>query len=448
MRVLVVNDHATVGGAAQLFRRTNALLRQAGHHVVEVTGDALDRTLKAQVRNRVGPWRQSVQLWRRELVGNAHQLYYPALFAQLTRVLQDGRIDVAHVHNVHTRLSPQVIPFLRRRGVPVVYQVNDYSFFCNTFWAYNRRLDAPCQRCLRGSPLWALRYGCVSSLGVNRVDRAALQALTRGVLAVQRPWAQADRFLVTSDVASALLTEWGVARERQTKIWNPILEAEVDVPRRLGEEIVFYGTYLPSKGAETFAAALEHVAPGCRLGVYLMAMTPAYAARLRTVAERRGLALTVDSTLRWERGLRERVAEARAVVVPSQWWVTSENVVYEAMWLGKAVILSRMGGNIELVVEGETGLFFEPRDSYGLADAINRLWTDAPVAARMGEAARARARTRYSATRFLTVLEGAYHTAMGRTAYRRSREPVAEAEFVRQQVDAVHQRAKELADHA
>ena len=408
MNILALNDEPTIGGAAQLFRRTNELLRRRGHQVVEVTGAHLSRVSQA---GRSQPFRRLRQL-QGELAANVRHLYDPQLIAFLRRLLDRTPVDVAHVHNVHGRLSTQVFPFLKRRRIPVAYQVNDYFFFCNTYCAYNRRLDQPCKRCIRGNVLGAIRDGCVGNLGPPHVGRALLQAMKRFALIATNPWKHVDLFLVTSDQASALLEEWGVDRARQHKLFNPMLEEEFTVPTRLGEEVMFYGTCLPTKGVETFCAALEHVDPACRIGVYLSGMTPEYEARLQTLAQRRGIRLCVDSTLRWNNGLRERLASSRAVVVPSQWWMTSENVVYEAMLLGKPVVVSRIGGNVELVEHGQTGFFFEPRNEQELARYINLLSLDADLANRMGTEARVRSHEQFAESVFLKRLEAAYHRAI------------------------------------
>ena len=411
MNILALNDESVLGGAAQLFRRTNAILRRHGHHVVEVTGAHL-ASGERMGRRGGGASQHRLRQLCVEVAANIRHVCDPRLIRYLSRLLDQTPVDVAHVHNVHGRLSTHLFPFLKQRKIPIVYQVNDYFFFCNTYCAYNRRLDQPCKRCIHGNVWWAIRYGCVNNLGNNRVDRALLQAVKRLTLIVGRPWRHVALFLVTSDQAASLLEEWGVSRQYQCNIFNPMLDEEFTMPKQLGEEVIFYGTCLPNKGIETFAAALEHVHPTCRIGVYLAAMTSEYAARLRTLAHRRGIELRMDSSLRWENGLRERLASARAIVVPSQWWATSENVVYEAMLFGKPVIVSRIGGNIELVDHGHTGFLFTPRNERELAHYINLLSSDADLASRMGGEARVRSLARFTEATFLRQLESTYRRAI------------------------------------
>ena len=153
---------------------------------------------------------------------------------------------------------------------------------------------------------------------------------------------------------SELLQQWGVGLDRQHQMRNPMNLEDFQGPVGIGDEIVLFGTDLAVKGVEVFRSALEYVDPGCQIGVYLAGMRPEYAESLLEVGQRRNQKVRCDSSLRWKTGLRELLArEARAIIVPTKWWVTSENVVYEGLLLGKPVITSGSGGNAELVEHGK-----------------------------------------------------------------------------------------------
>ena len=65
----------------------------------------------------------------------------------------------------------------------------------------------------------------------------------------------------------------------------------------------------------------------------------------------------------------------------------------EAMSCGVPVIASRVGGVPEVVIDGETGLLAPVGDIAAMAAHVVRLLADAPLRARLGHAARARAET-------------------------------------------------------
>lgn len=61
-------------------------------------------------------------------------------------------------------------------------------------------------------------------------------------------------------------------------------------------------------------------------------------------------------------------------------------VAIEAMAAGVPVVAARHGGLLDIVVDEETGLHFEPRDASALADAIARLASDEALRKRLGTA--------------------------------------------------------------
>ena len=79
-------------------------------------------------------------------------------------------------------------------------------------------------------------------------------------------------------------------------------------------------------------------------------------------------------------------------------WLT----VAEAMWKGRPVVASRVGGIQEQIVDGRTGVLLEdPRDLAAFGTAVRRLLHDAGRTARMGAAAREEVRDHFLGPRHL-----------------------------------------------
>jgi glycosyltransferase involved in cell wall biosynthesis len=89
--------------------------------------------------------------------------------------------------------------------------------------------------------------------------------------------------------------------------------------------------------------------------------------------------------------LRDLYARSRFVVMPLvdvdfDAGVTS---ITEAMAMGKAVIVTRTKGQVDVIHDGVEGIYVPPRDPEALRDAVTHLLDHPEEAARMGEAGRA-----------------------------------------------------------
>lgn len=106
------------------------------------------------------------------------------------------------------------------------------------------------------------------------------------------------------------------------------------------------------------------------------------------------------------------LAEADAFVLPSR----SEafpNGAIEAMAAGLPVIASAVGGLLDLIDDGETGVLVKPDDPVALADAIEALVVSPDRAAEIGAAAREQVTRRYGFDRMVRAFEDLYLGHLG-----------------------------------
>ena len=136
------------------------------------------------------------------------------------------------------------------------------------------------------------------------------------------------------------------------------------------------------------------------------------AGRLRKLAEELGVVEVVDFA-GFRPDVERWIAAADVVLVPSR-YEPFGMVAAEAAAAGKPVIASRVGGLREIVVEGETGLFFTPHDHNDLAEKIIELVKDYGRAVVMGLRGRSRAETLFSPERVAERLVRVYLSALKR----------------------------------
>jgi len=177
-----------------------------------------------------------------------------------------------------------------------------------------------------------------------------------------------------------------------------VIPSAVVLPERVGEpadppEVLFVGRLSPEKGILDLVQAadgipltvagdgpLRHRVPGALGFVQHNALPPLY---------ERAAVVAVPSH-------REGFGVACA----------------EAMAHARPVVASAVGGLLDLVVDGETGVLVPPRDVPALREALERLLADPGLCRRLGQAGRARVQERFSWPAVTDATIAAYEDAL------------------------------------
>ena len=290
--------------------------------------------------------------------------------------------DVLHLHNLHGGyFDLRVLPELSARQ-PTVLTMHDewlYTGHC-AYTLDSERWLTGCGSCPHLDSYPALR---VDGTAENWRRKAALYERSRLHVVAPSQWLleRAQRSMLAPAIASARVIPNGVGLE----LFAPGQREKRDDP-----VVVFAAQGArtnPYKDFATLRVALARVS------------TPATAIALGEAApEERVGAVTLRSEPFVGRGeIAERLRGADLFVLATR----ADNhplTVLEALACGVPVIASRVGGIPEQLTE-ETGVLVEPGDPEALARAIDELLADPERRARMGAAAAADARARFSLER-------------------------------------------------
>lgn len=104
-------------------------------------------------------------------------------------------------------------------------------------------------------------------------------------------------------------------------------------------------------------------------------------------------------------------ALSNVIVIPSR-RESFGRVATESMASARPVVASRVGGLVEAVVDGETGLLAPPDDPEALAAVLRTILADRELAARMGVAGRERYQSRFTITHMATARKRAWERAL------------------------------------
>jgi glycosyltransferase involved in cell wall biosynthesis len=190
------------------------------------------------------------------------------------------------------------------------------------------------------------------------------------------------------------------------------------VARRGGRpRILVIGRLVPRKGVDTVIEALCHV----RDAELVVAGGPDRAdlhrddeaLRLRRLAQDRGVAGRVIFAGQVPHEEIPALIRSADVVVSVPWYEPFGIVPVEAMACGVPVVASAVGGHLDTVIDGVTGLHVPPRAPGALAGRLRRLLTDPRLGRSLGAAAAEHARDRYPWSRIAAETEAVYHRVIG-----------------------------------
>jgi len=380
MKILLANKFFyRRGGSEAVFFDTADLLRKKGHAVAFFA--------MRNARNGDTPYAEffvpevvfgNGLALRKKIGAAARVLYSREAKRCVERLIEREKPDLVHLHNIYHQISPSILHSFRKYNLPVVMTLHDYKMACPT---YNLLLDGKvCERCRRGRYYRCLAVKCRDgSLPASLVSTLEMY-LHHKLLHI---YDLVDVFISPSHFLQGKLREMGFRREVDYLPHFLDLEA-FGVPDTTAPEVItYFGRLSREKGLETLLEA----ARGLSVKFQIIGEGPL---RERLVEEVRNLGignLAFHPHLPPER-LREEVRRSLFTVIPSVYYDNSPMAILESYALGKPVVGSRIGGIPELILEGETGVTFEPGNAPDLRAKILSLWSNPEKIAAMGKKAR------------------------------------------------------------
>ena len=279
-------------------------------------------------------------------------------------------------------------------------------------WCRRERI-AVVQTCDLYANIFGLPGAALAGVPVRIGSRRELNPdKTPGQIRLQRlAYRCATKVVANSEAARGILQSEGLAPESIAVIPNGI-DASAYPERSAGaaarpiRTVITVANLRPEKSHETLIDAARLLAADFPDVTFQMVGGGPRRAELETLVRAHQLEDRVQFL-----GHREDVgallAEADAFVLPSR----SEafpNGAIEAMAAGLPVIACRVGGLIDLIEHGRTGLLVDPGNAEALAGALRQVFTNRTEAARLGERARTQVRQRYGFERMVASFEDLY----------------------------------------
>lgn len=297
--------------------------------------------------------------------------------------------------------------YLRAERIQIVHAHDMYSNVFATFWARLARTPVviTSRRWWHSLPSSKLRLGNAAAFRVAGAVLANSAQVARSVretdgIPADRVWTVTN---FADDAAFAPVAE--EERAQQRRAWNvPDGAIVVGCVARL----------VPIKDHVTLVAAVAALrAQGHNVHLVLVGdgeCRPALEKQVATLGMKSAVTFTGEL---FHRANHHRAFDMSALVSISEGF---PNTIVEAMAAGVPVVATAVGGSVDAVADGETGLLVPPRSPEALASALLRLVESEPLRRAFGAAARERATLTYRAAPALLALQSMYDILLERAA--------------------------------
>jgi glycosyltransferase involved in cell wall biosynthesis len=289
--------------------------------------------------------------------------------------LDEVRPAVLHVHHLAGH-SASLLSVARRRGIPILYQVQDWWPVCarvNFFDSGHALCSGPApSKCARCHPMTNLQPGAVANSLLHRARRMWMRAQLANVDAVvmgsQFIADSYRRWRVLPSNTPVHVVPYGVPMHEPRILPRGLTSSR---PLRFG----YIGALLPHKGVHLCIQAFRELSGGqAELHVWGSSEDRAYVSALESSAADAGHIHFHGAFAETEKAALLRSLDV--LLMPSIGLESFGLVAREAMEQGVPVLASRRGALPELLTEGKGGDLFDPADPSDLARHITRVLDD------------------------------------------------------------------------
>jgi len=406
LKILMVDKYYYVkGGPERYFFEVQKVLERHGHTVIPFSMadeknvstpfadcfvDHIDFDYKNPMQKLIGAPRA---------VGRVIYSFHAR--RQLEKLIARVKPDVAHLHMIDHQISPSILHTLKKHHIPVVQSVHQYKMVCPNYRMYIEHKQEICERCLGGCYHHAVMQRCHK----QSLAGSLLVALESTLHRWMKLYDSIAAFHVPSRFIGRKLVEGGTDASR---VHHQFLTLNLDeYPYHEGFDAYFlyFGRLSGEKGIKTLIEAVAQMPT--HVPCYIVGEGPS---RAELEAYAKGRNLDQIRFLGYQSGqaLKDLIAKAMFVVVPSEWYENSPLVIYEPFCMGTPVIGAEIGGIPEFIREGENGWLFPSGDRAALTERLEWAVTHPKQLLEMGLNARRFAELNFTPERHYQWLHALY----------------------------------------
>lgn len=352
-RILLVHNYYKIpGGEDTVVSNEKRLLEQYGHQVVLYT--------------RSNQELDSFYVWQKIMLPFA-VLFSLRTYREVKHLIKKEKIDIVHVHNTLSLISPSVYYAAFSCKVPVIQTIHNFRLLCPA--ATFVRDEKICEDCVEHGLGCAVRHNCYRGSKVQTLMSASVLKLHR-ILGTYRKLFyicltdfNKEKLLLLNRNGKTLVREEQIF-VKPNFVWRP--ETEKTEKK---EQYIYIGRLDKLKGIHVLLQAWKEF-PEKEL--LICGSGPEEEWIEWYLKENHMEQVKLMGQLPHEKVLK-LLAQSKALVLPTLWYEGQPMVILESYAVGTPVLASNIGNTGNMVIPGVTGIRFIPGDPEDLKRAVREL---------------------------------------------------------------------------
>ncbi len=379
MKILQVNKFFYVrGGSSRYFFETSNLLQSYGHEIAYFSMRC-PRNEKSEWSKYFVDYILFNDIEPRQYIKVVLKMFYSfEARRKLSKLLDEFKPDIVHLHSIYHHLSPSIIFELKNRNIPIVQTVHDYHLISPNHTLFHD--GKICEVTKPNHYYKAIFHKCVKKSYIASLAEA-LEQYTYYFLNINK---YVDTFIAPSRFLANKLIEYGIDKNK-IQILHSFCDIQNFKPNfNEGIYILYFGRLSPEKGLNYLFKAMKFLP---NVPIKIVGIGSMEEELKRMVID---LRLKNVEFLGFQNGekLKQLISKSKFTILPSVCYEIFPLSVLEAFTSGKPVIGSEIGGIPESVKNGYDGFLFEPGNAEDLAEKISYLWSHPALCREMGRNAR------------------------------------------------------------
>ncbi|SUV02268.1 glycoside hydrolase [Priestia megaterium] len=349
MKILVIHNYYQIsGGEDRVLEEEIKLLTSNGVEVVKYFISNKEMDLKGLV-NKIKLGINTV--WSKQK------------YKEIKSLIKEVNPDLVHLHNTFPLLSPSVYYACQVMGKPVVQTLHNYRLGCPG--AMLLRNNEVCEKCISGSLLNSVKYGCYRNSRVQTVPLSTMLYTHRFL----NTWNnKVDKYIALTNFAKEKFIQIGLNEDKITVKPN-FIEKHIEVGIKKEDQVTFVGRISKEKGLHLLLAAWSKVGSKVNTKLNVIGDGP-----LRKELESKYQHLSNVNFLGKldSKDVLSYMSKSKYIIVPSIWYEGFPMTIIESYSVNTPVISSNIGSLKEVVINEVTGFHFENNNINSLENTLKK----------------------------------------------------------------------------